>query len=87
MGFDENTISRTIVSANGPRVDKKTKRCKECGAKCFYLDLGGDCYECALKSKIAREGKISSTDNVFINDGWKQCQKMMDHPAILKSKS
>jgi hypothetical protein len=80
LGYDEDTIRRTIVALNGPRINKTTKRCKECGAKCYYLDRGGDCYECALKTKIAREGKIPSTDKVFANDGWKQCQKMMDDP-------
>ena len=85
MGYDENTLSRTIVATNGPSNKSKTKRCKECGAKCYYLDLGGGCYECALKSKIKREGK--AIDNVFASDGWKQCQQTIDHPVIIKSKN
>jgi hypothetical protein len=85
MGFDAATIDKTVVCTGSNRGSKvKTKRCRECGAKCYYLDRDGICYGCTLTTKLSREGKSEPAPEA--KDEWKQCMKSMDHPAIVKVK-
>ncbi len=86
MGFDANTIRRSLLSVGGTRGSTATeKRCKVCGLKHYYLNPDRVCMGCVLKEKLHRSGRFTPDDQQE-DEPIVDLRLNFDHPDILKPK-
>jgi len=56
MGFDRNTIQKSVVSVGGNRGGSQSyNRCDVCGCNVYYLKKHDTCRACKLKKQLKEE--------------------------------